>query len=83
MISSNGGKYIGKPLQEKMNFQIPGIEQKPQKITVNNQTVTIIDATDARGISMGEQAIWNLGKQHELLLPVIFSGKPIKISFVL
>jgi oligosaccharide 4-alpha-D-glucosyltransferase len=83
MISSNGGKYSGKPSQEKINFQIPGIEQKPQKITINDQSVTIIDATDARGVSMGGQAIWNLGKQHELLLPVSFSGKPIKISFVL
>ncbi|MEI7758066.1 MAG: TIM-barrel domain-containing protein [Bacteroidota bacterium] len=78
-IASNGGKYLGKPSKEKIGFQIPGVDQKPLNITINDQSVTILDATDTRGISTGEQAIWNLGKQHELLLPVGFNGKTTKI----
>jgi oligosaccharide 4-alpha-D-glucosyltransferase len=81
-LTSNGGNYAGKPTQEKISFQIPGIEQKPKKITINNQSVMIFDATETHGISTGVQAIWNLGKQHEILLPLSFSGKPIKISII-
>jgi oligosaccharide 4-alpha-D-glucosyltransferase len=81
-ITSNGGNYIGKPIKEKISLQIPGMDQKPKKININDQSVIIFDATDTRGISTGEQAIWNLGKQHELLLPVGFSGKPVKISII-
>ena len=79
MINSNGGNYSGKMAQRKINFQIPGIEQMPKKITINKQSLSILDASETRGISAGEQAIWNLGKQHQLLLPVGFSSKPIQI----
>jgi oligosaccharide 4-alpha-D-glucosyltransferase len=79
VIASNGGNYIGKPAQEKISFEIPGIKQKPKTISINNQSVSIVDATDTKGISTGEQAIWNLGNQHELLLPVSFKGKLLKI----
>ncbi len=79
MINSNGGNYSGKMAQQKINFQIPGIEQMPKKITINGQSLSILDASETRGISTGEQAIWNLGKQHQLLLPVGFSSKPIQI----
>lgn len=79
-ITSNGGNYTGKPVQEKISLQIPGIAKIPKKITINNQIVTVLDATETRGISTGEQAIWNLGNQHELLLPLSFSGKDLKIS---
>ena len=78
-INSNGGNYSGKMAQRKINFQIPGIEQMPKKITINKQSLSILDASETRGISAGEQAIWNLGKQHQLLLPVGFSSKPIQI----
>ena len=78
-VASNGGNYSGKIAQEKINFQIPGIEQMPKKITINGQSISILDASDTRGISTGEQAIWNLGKQHQLLLPVNFNGKLTQI----
>jgi oligosaccharide 4-alpha-D-glucosyltransferase len=79
-IASNGGNYAGKPSQEKINFQIPGIEQMPKKITINSKSIALVDASEAKGISTGEQAIWNLGNQHQLLLPVSFSGKRVQIS---
>ncbi len=79
-ISSNHGKYAGKPAKEKISFLIPGIKKKPKKIMVNDQSVTVVDATDTKVKSNSEKAIWNSGKQYELLLPVSFSGKPVKIS---
>jgi oligosaccharide 4-alpha-D-glucosyltransferase len=79
-IASNGGTYVGKPAKQKMNFLIPAIDQIPKKITINGQAISLLDATETKGISTSDQAIWNLGKQHQLLLPLSFSGKPIKIS---
>lgn len=79
-INTNGGNYPGKPVQEKISLQIPGISRLPKKILINDQSVAILDATETRGISTGEQAIWNLGRQQELLLPLRFSGKPTRIS---
>lgn len=79
-IQSNAGNYFGKPVMQRFNFQIPGINHLPKKLFINGKPIEILDATETKGISTSAQAIWNLGKQHQLLLPVSFSGKPVQIS---
>lgn len=79
-IHSNGGAYNGKPLTTRITLKIPGIEVLPKQILINHKTVAVLDATEIKGVSTGEQAIWNLGKQQLLTIPFVFTGKPVELQ---
>lgn len=78
-IRSNGGTYPGKTAKTRISLTIPTIDKLPKKVSINGMAITVIDASDTRGISMGGQAVWNLAKQNQLLVPVDFTGKPVRI----
>ena len=82
IIQTNGGQYVGKPLQKNLQVLIPAIKQLPASITINGKPINVIDATSVNGISTGEQAIWNFGKQQELRIPIQLVDKALQIHIV-
>jgi alpha-glucosidase (family GH31 glycosyl hydrolase) len=78
-ITSDGGIFKGKPKKEKITLQIPGIAHMPKKIKINGKKITLINGIESKVQTKADQAVWNFEKQHLLSLPVIFTGKPVRI----
>jgi oligosaccharide 4-alpha-D-glucosyltransferase len=79
-VHSNGGVYEGKLIKTRITITVPAMTIFPKQILINNHPISILDATEIRGVSMGDQAIWNLGKQQKLIIPFDFTGKPIQLQ---
>lgn len=79
-VHSNGGVYEGKLIKTRITITVPAMTIFPKQILINNHLISILDATEIRGVSMGDQAIWNLGKQQKLTIPFDFTGKLIQLQ---
>lgn len=73
-IRSNGGKFLGKPQKREITLSIPGLERKPQYVSINNVQVTDSEVAKTR-------FTWN--EERKLLsIHFTFAGDTMMIKFM-
>ncbi len=78
-ISSNQGKYLGKPDVYQFHLIIKDVMDRPSNVIINGKEMKIHGRKE-KGPEDSQQAEWNVAKLHWLEIPVHFNGKPTKIQ---
>ena len=72
-ISSNNGKFAGKPLSRRFNLAIPSLEELPEKVTINGDQVMLEKSTSAPSLSWDDN-------MKAAFIQFTFTGKPVELK---
>ena len=74
-VSSNGGRYEGKPASRNLQFILPQIGKSPRKVIVNNKPLIKVSP----GMTDVKTGTW-FNSEKEIIFAINFIGAPVNIE---